>query len=146
MLRSTAFFRGIDCPFYTGASDGQSGCNRPYCHFRHSNNRQRASAGVYEIRKAKQGPSDSDGELCLTYFPCSWCCECCIGSVDVYIFLSLRLIHDASCFRSLNTPAVQSLDYLLIICAWNKPGCLCKTIVSVTDSFPSIFKCRLCSF
>ncbi|MCJ8734680.1 hypothetical protein PDJAM_G00238070 [Pangasius djambal] len=62
MLRSTGFFRGIDCPFYTGGSDGKSGCNRPYCHFRHSNNRQRASSGVYEIRKAKEAPSDSNDQ------------------------------------------------------------------------------------
>ncbi|KAG7332731.1 hypothetical protein KOW79_004565 [Hemibagrus wyckioides] len=59
MLRSTGLFRGLDCPFYTGGSDG---CNRPYCHFRHSNSRQRASAGVYELRKAKEGTSDSNDQ------------------------------------------------------------------------------------
>uniref|UniRef100_A0A3B4ANA3 Uncharacterized protein n=1 Tax=Periophthalmus magnuspinnatus TaxID=409849 RepID=A0A3B4ANA3_9GOBI len=42
MLRSTGFFRGIDCPFYTDYSEGKggkNGCNRPYCHFRHSQHR-----------------------------------------------------------------------------------------------------------
>ncbi|XP_060737005.1 RNA exonuclease 1 homolog [Tachysurus vachellii] len=59
MLRSAGLFRGLDCPFYTGGSDG---CNRPHCHFRHSNSRQRASATVYEIKKAKDGPSDSNDQ------------------------------------------------------------------------------------
>uniref|UniRef100_A0A3Q3K9T3 Exonuclease domain-containing protein n=1 Tax=Monopterus albus TaxID=43700 RepID=A0A3Q3K9T3_MONAL len=39
MLRSTGFFRGIDCPFYTEYNESKgsrNGCNRPYCHFRHS--------------------------------------------------------------------------------------------------------------
>lgn len=41
MLRSTGFFRGIDCPFYADYGDGKgkNGCNRPYCHFRHSQHR-----------------------------------------------------------------------------------------------------------
>ncbi|XP_045432269.1 RNA exonuclease 1 homolog isoform X1 [Pipistrellus kuhlii] len=33
MLRSTGFFRAIDCPFWSGAPGGP--CRRPYCHFRH---------------------------------------------------------------------------------------------------------------
>ncbi|OXB61640.1 hypothetical protein ASZ78_006328 [Callipepla squamata] len=33
MLRSTGYFRGIDCPFLTAA--GGPPCRRPYCHFRH---------------------------------------------------------------------------------------------------------------
>uniref|UniRef100_A0AAQ5ZWS6 Exonuclease domain-containing protein n=1 Tax=Amphiprion ocellaris TaxID=80972 RepID=A0AAQ5ZWS6_AMPOC len=48
MLRSTGFFRGIDCPFYTDYSEGKGGrdgCNRPYCHFRHSQQR-RSSYGA----------------------------------------------------------------------------------------------------
>uniref|UniRef100_A0A7N6A318 Exonuclease domain-containing protein n=1 Tax=Anabas testudineus TaxID=64144 RepID=A0A7N6A318_ANATE len=46
MLRSTGFFRGIDCPFYAECSKGsRNGCNRPYCHFRHSQQR-RASYGA----------------------------------------------------------------------------------------------------
>ncbi|XP_053360132.1 RNA exonuclease 1 homolog [Clarias gariepinus] len=59
MLRSTGFFRGIDCPFY---ADGKSGCSRPYCHFRHSgSSRLRASAGGgYELRKAKEPPSEAN--------------------------------------------------------------------------------------
>lgn len=39
MLRSTGFFRGIDCPFYAEYKEDKgtkNGCNRPYCHFRHS--------------------------------------------------------------------------------------------------------------
>ncbi|XP_042553034.1 RNA exonuclease 1 homolog [Dipodomys spectabilis] len=33
MLRSTGFFRAIDCPYWAGAPGGS--CRRPYCHFRH---------------------------------------------------------------------------------------------------------------
>ncbi|XP_006869047.1 PREDICTED: RNA exonuclease 1 homolog [Chrysochloris asiatica] len=33
MLRSTGFFRAIDCPYLTGSPGGP--CRRPYCHFRH---------------------------------------------------------------------------------------------------------------
>ncbi|XP_062040915.1 RNA exonuclease 1 homolog isoform X2 [Lepus europaeus] len=33
MLRSTGFFRAIDCPYWDGAPGGP--CRRPYCHFRH---------------------------------------------------------------------------------------------------------------
>lgn len=56
MLRSTGFFRGIDCPFYADYSDGKggkNGCNRPYCHFRHSQHR-RLSYGAPEIKKQKE--------------------------------------------------------------------------------------------
>lgn len=36
MLRSTGYFRGIDCPFLTGGGPGGAlPCRRPYCHFRH---------------------------------------------------------------------------------------------------------------
>ncbi|XP_029004193.1 RNA exonuclease 1 homolog [Betta splendens] len=48
MLRPTGFFRGIDCPFYAEYDEGKAsrnGCNRPYCHFRHSQQR-RASYGA----------------------------------------------------------------------------------------------------
>ncbi|XP_078054479.1 RNA exonuclease 1 homolog isoform X2 [Mustelus asterias] len=38
MLRSTEFFRSIECPFY-GAGPGS--CNRPYCHFRHRSHKPR---------------------------------------------------------------------------------------------------------
>ncbi|KAK7888876.1 hypothetical protein WMY93_024436 [Mugilogobius chulae] len=53
MLRSTGFFRGIDCPFYTDYGDGKggkNGCNRPYCHFRHSSHRL-LSYGAAENKK-----------------------------------------------------------------------------------------------
>ncbi|XP_055077315.1 RNA exonuclease 1 homolog isoform X2 [Periophthalmus magnuspinnatus] len=53
MLRSTGFFRGIDCPFYTDYSEGKggkNGCNRPYCHFRHSQHRL-LSYGAAEGKK-----------------------------------------------------------------------------------------------
>ncbi|CDQ71411.1 unnamed protein product [Oncorhynchus mykiss] len=56
MLRSTGFFRGIDCPFYTDSCNGKSGkygCNRPYCHFRHSKHR-RASYGSNDTRTSKE--------------------------------------------------------------------------------------------
>ncbi|XP_029939486.1 RNA exonuclease 1 homolog [Salarias fasciatus] len=39
MLRSTGFFRGIECPFDAENSEGngvRNGCNRPHCLFRHS--------------------------------------------------------------------------------------------------------------
>ncbi|NXI42570.1 REXO1 exonuclease, partial [Galbula dea] len=36
MLRSTGYFRGIDCPFLSsGGPGGGPPCRRPYCHFRH---------------------------------------------------------------------------------------------------------------
>ncbi|XP_026125384.1 RNA exonuclease 1 homolog [Carassius auratus] len=55
MLRSTGFFRGIDCPFYCESNNGKAGansCSRPYCHFRHSKQR-RGSSGIYDIKKTK---------------------------------------------------------------------------------------------
>uniref|UniRef100_A0A8C1TUV9 RNA exonuclease 1 homolog n=2 Tax=Cyprinus carpio TaxID=7962 RepID=A0A8C1TUV9_CYPCA len=56
MLRSTGFFRGIDCPFYCESNNGKAGadrCSRPYCHFRHSKQR-RGSSGIYDIKKTKE--------------------------------------------------------------------------------------------
>ncbi|XP_023854817.1 RNA exonuclease 1 homolog [Salvelinus sp. IW2-2015] len=56
MLRSTGFFLGIDCPFYTDSCNVISvkdGCKRPYCHFRHSQQR-RASYGSNDIRKSNE--------------------------------------------------------------------------------------------
>ncbi|XP_014025069.2 RNA exonuclease 1 homolog isoform X1 [Salmo salar] len=56
MLRSTGFFLGIDCPFYTDSCNVKSvkdGCKRPYCHFRHSQQR-RASHGSNDIRKSNE--------------------------------------------------------------------------------------------
>ncbi|KAM8795145.1 RNA exonuclease 1 homolog [Eudromia elegans] len=36
MLRSSGYFRGIDCPFLSaGGPGGGPSCRRPYCHFRH---------------------------------------------------------------------------------------------------------------
>uniref|UniRef100_A0A8B9BFC7 RNA exonuclease 1 homolog n=1 Tax=Anser brachyrhynchus TaxID=132585 RepID=A0A8B9BFC7_9AVES len=38
MLRSSGYFRGIDCPFLGSGGSGPAGgppCRRPYCHFRH---------------------------------------------------------------------------------------------------------------
>ncbi|XP_062412184.1 RNA exonuclease 1 homolog isoform X2 [Sardina pilchardus] len=69
MLRSTGFFRGIDCPFYTESYNGKivkNGCNRPYCHFRHSNQR-RTSIGAFEVRKTKE-LSSSTNEECYDPF------------------------------------------------------------------------------
>nr|XP_046208681.1 RNA exonuclease 1 homolog [Oncorhynchus gorbuscha] len=56
MLRSTGFFLGIDCPFYTDSCNVKSvkdGCKRPYCHFRHSQQR-RSSYGSNDIRKSNE--------------------------------------------------------------------------------------------
>ncbi|XP_054901824.1 RNA exonuclease 1 homolog isoform X2 [Poeciliopsis prolifica] len=58
MLRSTGFFRGIDCPFYADYNDargGRNGCNRPYCHFRHSR-QSRPSYG--DVKKLQSGQKD----------------------------------------------------------------------------------------
>ncbi|XP_035996847.1 RNA exonuclease 1 homolog [Fundulus heteroclitus] len=58
MLRSTGFFRGIDCPFYADYGDGKggrNGCNRPYCHFRHSR-QSRPSYG--DVKKLQSGQKD----------------------------------------------------------------------------------------
>uniref|UniRef100_A0A3B5LV98 REX1, RNA exonuclease 1 homolog n=1 Tax=Xiphophorus couchianus TaxID=32473 RepID=A0A3B5LV98_9TELE len=58
MLRSTGFFRGIDCPFYADYNDGKgsrNGCNRPYCHFRHSR-QSRPSYG--DVKKLQSGQKD----------------------------------------------------------------------------------------
>jgi len=64
MLRSTGFFRGIDCPFYPENSEGKggrNGCNRPYCHFRHSQQR-RPSYGspAAAAAAAAEGPKKGD--------------------------------------------------------------------------------------
>ncbi|XP_059197612.1 RNA exonuclease 1 homolog [Centropristis striata] len=57
MLRSTGFFRGIDCPFYTEYSEGnggKNGCNRPYCHFRHSQQRRASYGAPADVKKQKE--------------------------------------------------------------------------------------------
>ncbi|XP_068599709.1 RNA exonuclease 1 homolog [Brachionichthys hirsutus] len=64
MLRSTSFFRGIDCPFYAeyiDGKDGKNGCNRPYCHFRHSQQR-RASYGALADDKRQRDLQSSQKE------------------------------------------------------------------------------------
>ncbi|XP_055463710.1 RNA exonuclease 1 homolog [Psammomys obesus] len=43
MLRSTGFFRSIDCPYWAGAPGGP--CRRPYCHFRHRGARAAGAPG-----------------------------------------------------------------------------------------------------
>ncbi|XP_067369916.1 RNA exonuclease 1 homolog isoform X2 [Channa argus] len=56
MLRSTGFFRGIDCPFYADYSEGKSsrnGCNRPYCHFRHSRQRRPSYGAPADAKKQR---------------------------------------------------------------------------------------------
>ncbi|XP_030583599.1 RNA exonuclease 1 homolog [Archocentrus centrarchus] len=60
MLRSTGFFRGIDCPFYAEYSEGQggrNGCNRPYCHFRHSQHRRPSCGAPADVKKQRDLPS-----------------------------------------------------------------------------------------
>uniref|UniRef100_A0A3P8SDR9 REX1, RNA exonuclease 1 homolog n=1 Tax=Amphiprion percula TaxID=161767 RepID=A0A3P8SDR9_AMPPE len=57
MLRSTGFFRGIDCPFYTDYSEGKGGrdgCNRPYCHFRHSQQRRSSYGAPADAKKQRE--------------------------------------------------------------------------------------------
>ncbi|XP_041862564.1 RNA exonuclease 1 homolog [Melanotaenia boesemani] len=57
MLRSTGFFRGIDCPFYTDYNDGKggrNGCNRPYCHFRHSQQRRSSYGAPADVNKKQR--------------------------------------------------------------------------------------------
>ncbi|KAF7661741.1 hypothetical protein LDENG_00255120 [Lucifuga dentata] len=57
MLRSTGFFRGIDCPFYAESSEScgsRNGCNRPYCHFRHSRHRRPSIAAAADDRKQRE--------------------------------------------------------------------------------------------
>ncbi|XP_062280609.1 RNA exonuclease 1 homolog isoform X1 [Scomber scombrus] len=54
MLRSTGFFRGIDCPFYAEYSESKgsrNGCNRPYCHFRHSQQRRLSYGAAADVKK-----------------------------------------------------------------------------------------------
>ncbi|XP_038571339.1 RNA exonuclease 1 homolog [Micropterus salmoides] len=56
MLRSTGFFRGIDCPFYAEYSEGKggrNGCNRPYCHFRHSQQRRSSYGAPADVKKQR---------------------------------------------------------------------------------------------
>ncbi|KAG7230582.1 hypothetical protein INR49_025299 [Caranx melampygus] len=56
MLRSTGFFRGIDCPFYAEYSEGKgnrNGCNRPYCHFRHSQQRRPSYGAPADVKKQR---------------------------------------------------------------------------------------------
>uniref|UniRef100_A0A8C6RSP2 REX1, RNA exonuclease 1 n=1 Tax=Nannospalax galili TaxID=1026970 RepID=A0A8C6RSP2_NANGA len=43
MLRSTGFFRAIDCPYWAGSPGGP--CRRPYCHFRHRGARGPGASG-----------------------------------------------------------------------------------------------------
>ncbi|XP_056133434.1 RNA exonuclease 1 homolog [Lampris incognitus] len=57
MLRSTGFFRGIDCPFYSEYCEGKgdkNGCNRPYCHFRHSQQRRASYEAAGDVRKERK--------------------------------------------------------------------------------------------
>nr|XP_046248128.1 RNA exonuclease 1 homolog isoform X2 [Scatophagus argus] len=56
MLRSTGFFRGIDCPFYAEYSEGKgskNGCNRPYCHFRHSQQRRPSYGAPADVKRQR---------------------------------------------------------------------------------------------
>lgn len=57
MLRSTGFFRGIDCPFYAEYSEGKgtkNGCNRPYCHFRHSQQSRPSYGTPVDAKKQRE--------------------------------------------------------------------------------------------
>ncbi|XP_058870872.1 RNA exonuclease 1 homolog isoform X1 [Acipenser ruthenus] len=70
MLRTTGFFRGIDCPFINSpgscvnnnnnnAKNGGELCSRPYCHFRHSKPR-RASCKESKARSSTQQEQGCD--------------------------------------------------------------------------------------
>lgn len=60
MLRSTGFFRSIDCPYWAGAPGGP--CRRPYCHFRHRGARGPGAPGSSGAASPAAG---------LGYDPCS---------------------------------------------------------------------------
>ncbi|XP_077391152.1 RNA exonuclease 1 homolog [Festucalex cinctus] len=64
MLRSTGFFRGLDCPFYTEyieGKDSSNGCNRPYCHFRHSQQRRQTYRGATVETKKLDAAQKEEG-------------------------------------------------------------------------------------
>uniref|UniRef100_A0A665WS00 Exonuclease domain-containing protein n=1 Tax=Echeneis naucrates TaxID=173247 RepID=A0A665WS00_ECHNA len=64
MLRSTGFFRGIDCPFYAEYSEGKgsrNGCNRPYCHFRHSQQRRPSYGAPGDVKKHRDSAQRNQG-------------------------------------------------------------------------------------
>lgn len=70
MLRNTGFFRGIDCPFYTEygqGKDGRNGCNRPYCHFRHSHHRRPSYGAQADVKKQKDLQSAQNGREHFKY-------------------------------------------------------------------------------
>uniref|UniRef100_A0A8C8WN87 RNA exonuclease 1 homolog n=1 Tax=Panthera leo TaxID=9689 RepID=A0A8C8WN87_PANLE len=54
MLRSTGFFRAIDCPYWAGAPGGP--CRRPYCHFRH-----RGARGPGLLSGGAASPAEGQG-------------------------------------------------------------------------------------
>nr|XP_020864490.1 RNA exonuclease 1 homolog isoform X2 [Phascolarctos cinereus] len=60
MLRSTGFFRAIDCPYWAGAGSGASCCRRPYCHFRHRGS-ERGPARGEASAAAANGPGPGGG-------------------------------------------------------------------------------------
>ncbi|XP_019730997.1 RNA exonuclease 1 homolog [Hippocampus comes] len=72
MLRSTGFFRGLDCPFYTEDTEGKgsgNGCNRPYCHFRHSQQRRQTYAGATVETKKLDAAQKGDFQCEQGYDP-----------------------------------------------------------------------------
>lgn len=76
MLRNTGFFRGIDCPFYAEhgqGKDGRNGCNRPYCHFRHSHHRRPSYGAPADVKKQKDLPSAQNGRAHFEYLGCVTC-------------------------------------------------------------------------
>lgn len=98
MLRNTGFFRGIDCPFYTEhgqGKDGRNGCNRPYCHFRHSHYRRPSYGAQADVKKQKDLQSAQNGtenDECLTILRNMF-------FVVVYLFIYL--------WASMSSPAVK---------------------------------------
>ncbi|XP_068175186.1 RNA exonuclease 1 homolog isoform X2 [Antennarius striatus] len=65
MLRSTGFFRGIDCPFdgeYSDGKGGKNGCNRPYCHFRHSQQRRASYGAPADVKRPRDLQATQKGQ------------------------------------------------------------------------------------
>ncbi|XP_074934041.1 RNA exonuclease 1 homolog isoform X1 [Phalacrocorax aristotelis] len=66
MLRSTGYFRGIDCPFLSAGRSGPGGglpCRRPYCHFRHPPVAAAARCGAFGGPGAERGYDPYNPEL-----------------------------------------------------------------------------------
>ncbi|XP_043909905.1 RNA exonuclease 1 homolog isoform X2 [Protopterus annectens] len=69
MLRSTGFFRGIECPFSKNRGSGEN-CSRPYCHFRHNGGDRRVSSSTTSDMVTTTERESSSAEVdCDLYNP-----------------------------------------------------------------------------